>query len=187
MSNLDKVREFHLACDLPVNTGLISELRARLIKEEAEEVMEALILGDVKGLAKELCDLEYVLLGAILEGGPDWENPRQTLYTYDGSSFSDFRKCVDTFIYAKMTELDVSIIRGAVLKVFHCFFPDKDFDTAFAEVHRSNMSKFVDGKCLRREDGKILKGPNFSPADMSFMVPGLEELKRMPEYLNPEK
>jgi len=35
-------------------------------------------------------------------------------------------------------------------------------DECFAEVHRSNMSKTgPDGKALRREDGKILKGPNY--------------------------
>jgi hypothetical protein len=28
-------------------------------------------------------------------------------------------------------------------------------------VFESNMSKFVDGKPLRREDGKILKGPDY--------------------------
>jgi|TARA_B110000285_G_C15050740_1_gene576848 phosphoribosyl-ATP pyrophosphohydrolase len=33
----------------------------------------------------------------------------------------------------------------------------------FDEVHRSNMSKLgEDGKPIYREDGKILKGPNFS-------------------------
>jgi predicted HAD superfamily Cof-like phosphohydrolase len=30
-------------------------------------------------------------------------------------------------------------------------------DKVFEEVHRSNMSKLVDGKVIRREDGKILK------------------------------
>jgi len=39
------------------------------------------------------------------------------------------------------------------------------------EVQRSNMSKFVleDGayKVLRREDGKILKGPTYSPPDLA--------------------
>lgn len=35
-------------------------------------------------------------------------------------------------------------------------------DECFAEVHRSNMSKAgPDGKPMRREDGKILKGPNY--------------------------
>ena len=31
------------------------------------------------------------------------------------------------------------------------------YDDAFNEVHRSNMAKLVDGKVLRREDGKVLK------------------------------
>lgn len=35
-------------------------------------------------------------------------------------------------------------------------------DEIFAEVHASNMSKLdTDGKVLRREDGKVLKGPNY--------------------------
>ena len=35
------------------------------------------------------------------------------------------------------------------------------------EVHRSNMSKLgEDGKPVRRNDGKILKGPNFFPPDL---------------------
>lgn len=38
----------------------------------------------------------------------------------------------------------------------------------FDEVHRSNMSKLgEDGKPIHREDGKILKGPNYSPPNVS--------------------
>lgn len=33
----------------------------------------------------------------------------------------------------------------------------------FRRVHQSNMSKLVDGHALKREDGKILKGPNYKP------------------------
>jgi len=37
-----------------------------------------------------------------------------------------------------------------------------DLDTCFNEVHASNMSKLgEDGKPVYREDGKVLKGPNF--------------------------
>jgi predicted HAD superfamily Cof-like phosphohydrolase len=37
-----------------------------------------------------------------------------------------------------------------------------DLDKVFAEVHRSNMSKLdEDGNPILREDGKILKGPNY--------------------------
>jgi len=37
-----------------------------------------------------------------------------------------------------------------------------DLDECYHEVHRSNMSKLgADGKPLYREDGKVLKGPNY--------------------------
>lgn len=43
---------------------------------------------------------------------------------------------------------------------------------AYAEVHRSNMSKLgANGKPICREDGKVLKGPNYREADMSSLVP----------------
>ena len=42
-----------------------------------------------------------------------------------------------------------------------------DLDECFQEVHASNMSKLgEDGKPIRREDGKILKGPNFFEPDL---------------------
>lgn len=42
-----------------------------------------------------------------------------------------------------------------------------DMDAVFAEVQRSNMSKLGrDGKPILREDGKILKGPDFFLPDI---------------------
>ena len=39
---------------------------------------------------------------------------------------------------------------------------------ALAEVHRSNMSKLgPDGSPIKRPDGKILKGPNYTPPDLA--------------------
>ena len=39
-----------------------------------------------------------------------------------------------------------------------------DLDDSFREVHVSNMSKLSeDGKPIYREDGKVMKGPNFKP------------------------
>jgi predicted HAD superfamily Cof-like phosphohydrolase len=48
-----------------------------------------------------------------------------------------------------------------------------DLDMCFKEVHRSNMSKLgEDGKPIYRKDGKILKGPNYSPADLMKILYG---------------
>lgn len=46
-------------------------------------------------------------------------------------------------------------------------------DVGMAEVQRSNMSKLgEDGKPIYREDGKILKGPNFSEPNLAqFILP----------------
>ena len=46
-----------------------------------------------------------------------------------------------------------------------------DLDKCFAEVHRSNMSKLgEDGEPIYREDGKVLKGPNFSEPDLERVM-----------------
>ena len=45
------------------------------------------------------------------------------------------------------------------------------FDEAFRRVHESNMSKLgPDGKPIYREDGKVLKGPNYKKPDLSDLV-----------------
>ena len=46
-----------------------------------------------------------------------------------------------------------------------------DLDPVFREVHRSNMTKvWEDGTVHRREDGKILKPPTYSPADVARVL-----------------
>ena len=46
-----------------------------------------------------------------------------------------------------------------------------DFDEAFKRVHESNMSKLGDdGKPIRRQDGKILKGPNYKAPTLGDLV-----------------
>lgn len=47
-----------------------------------------------------------------------------------------------------------------------------DIEEAYLEVHRSNMSKLGPGGVpLRREDGKVLKGPDYTEADLTPQVP----------------
>ncbi len=42
-----------------------------------------------------------------------------------------------------------------------------NIEGAMAEVNRSNFSKFVDGKPVFNEHGKIAKGPNYTPPDLT--------------------
>lgn len=39
-----------------------------------------------------------------------------------------------------------------------------DMEPIFQEIHRSNMTKFIDGH--KRADGKWIKGPSYSPANL---------------------
>jgi predicted HAD superfamily Cof-like phosphohydrolase len=46
-----------------------------------------------------------------------------------------------------------------------------NLDACFEEVHDSNMSKLMpDGTVLRREDGKIMKGPNYFQPDLKKVL-----------------
>lgn len=43
-------------------------------------------------------------------------------------------------------------------------------DKLFAEVHRSNMAKLVDGKVIRRSDGKVQKPDGWTPPDVKSIL-----------------
>ena len=92
------------------------ELRLELIREEYEELEEAIENRDLVEVADALTDLLYVVYGA-------------------GHTFG------------------------------------LDLDDCFDEVHASNMSKLGnDGRPLKREDGKVLKGPNFFEPDLKSIL-----------------
>jgi predicted HAD superfamily Cof-like phosphohydrolase len=43
-----------------------------------------------------------------------------------------------------------------------------DIEPIFDEIMRSNMTKFIDGH--RREDGKWVKGPSYTPANIAPLI-----------------
>lgn len=45
-----------------------------------------------------------------------------------------------------------------------------DLDVALDRIQESNLSKLVDGKPLKREDGKVLKGPAYKPPCLIDLV-----------------
>ena len=48
-----------------------------------------------------------------------------------------------------------------------------NLDVCFQEVHGSNMSKLgEDGKPVYREDGKVMKGPNYREPDLESVLGG---------------
>ena len=73
----------------------------------------------------------------------------------------------EEFINAVESEGDENQLKELADLIYVCFqyavsrgWP---LDEAADRIHQSNMSKLVDGKPLRREDGKILKGPHYEP------------------------
>ena len=46
-----------------------------------------------------------------------------------------------------------------------------DLDDCFHEVHRSNMTKLgEDGRPMYRDDGKVMKGPNYEEPDLTQYI-----------------
>jgi len=119
-TNIGRVEEFMRAFGQDVETcpgwTSVSDLRYELIREELEELKQAMDNKDIVEVADALTDLLYVVYGA-------------------GHSFGI------------------------------------NLDLMFAEVHRSNMSKLgEDGNPIHRDDGKVMKGPNYTPPNLKFMM-----------------
>lgn len=77
---------------------------------------------------------------------------------------------------------DVAEVADAIADCFYILIgtaieygiADKLIDV-FNEVHRSNMSKLGEnGKPIYREDGKVLKGPNYSRPELKDILYGTE-------------
>lgn len=118
-SQMQAMTQFHKIFSCAISepwSEELAQLRADLVAEEANEVIEALGVNNREHLAKELADLIYVTLGTALSLGID---------------------------------------------------PVK----AFTVVHQSNLSKLDDGgHPVYREDGKVLKGPNYRPPNLVSAV-----------------
>ena len=58
-----------------------------------------------------------------------------------------------------------------IISGFIKFYSSYVVTEAFARVHESNMSKLgADGKPILREDGKVLKGPNYKKPDLTDLI-----------------
>lgn len=72
---LADVKAFHDACDIPtaptprLPAMARQELRAKLIREETTETLEAIATGNIAKIADGIADSIYVLMGTALEYG----------------------------------------------------------------------------------------------------------------------
>lgn len=131
-----------------------------LVEEEASEVIEALddlsvsvTPENTAALLKEVADLRYVLVGLNAVLISHW----QALLS-DDSGFAIRLKAADDLVSEISDSKDIK-------------FDMETMQKAYYRVHVSNMSKLgEDGKPVRREDGKILKGPNYAAPDLTDLV-----------------
>ena len=144
--SLHSVAEFHNTFGHPVKENPIipdksrCDLRVSLLAEELDELKEAITNDDLVEVADALCDLQYVLAGAILEFGL-------------GGKFEALFGEVHRSNMSKACETQAE----AEATIAH--YAEKGADSYFKEV---------DGKFLvyRKSDNKTLKSVNYSPANL---------------------
>ena len=79
------------------------------------------------------------------------------------------------FINAQANEPYENELKELADLVYVCFQyaenMEWDLEEALHRVHKSNMSKLgLDGKPIRRVDGKVFKGPNYAPPTLTDLI-----------------
>lgn len=148
--SLTSVAEFHKTFDHPVLDAPTipsknrCDLRVELLSEELKELKEAIDNNDLVEVADALCDLQYVLSGAILEFG--------LAEKFEGL-FSEVHRSNMSKACVSMEEAEATVAH-------------------YAEKGFEGYIKEKDGKYLvyRKNDDKTLKSVNYSPADLKSRV-----------------
>jgi hypothetical protein len=129
--------------------SLDPRLWVKLIDEELEEY-RAEKFGTAEHL-KELCDLLYVSTGLAL-----------TAPEHIGMLMRDGERETVIKQQGKVSRLLDSGLEQ---------YGEAVFSEAFARVHDSNMSKLdSNGNPILREDGKVMKGPNYKKPDLTDLL-----------------
>lgn len=150
LDSLNQVAEFHRTFHAPVlDTPQIPaetrcQLRVALLAEELDELRDAIAEKDIVAVADALCDLQYVLSGAVLEFGL-------------GDKFK-----------ALFDEVQRSNMSKACLTVADAEATVAQYQAKGVSCHYVKS----DGKYLvyRDADHKTLKSVNYSPADLAGIL-----------------
>lgn len=130
--------------------SLDSRFWLKMVQEETKELLDALRDEPKENVLKELCDVLYVVSGFNLtskEVGPLMPNEeRKEALMIVTDAFEAYQQASKLFRISTINE-------------------------AFIRVHASNMSKLDEnGKPIKREDGKVMKGPNYAPPVLADLV-----------------
>jgi predicted HAD superfamily Cof-like phosphohydrolase len=148
---LNAVAEFHETFKHPIlPTPQIPsrercKLRVELITEELKELQEGIDNGSITDIADALCDLQYVLSGAILEFG----------------------------LAEKFKELFNEVHRSNMSKACKSMEEAEQTIQFYKEYHNCESYFQQEGDLFlvyRKGDHKVLKSVNYSPADLPGML-----------------
>lgn len=153
LNALSQVAEFHSTFKHPIvaNPALPSKercaLRVELLAEELKELQEAIDDKDIVEIADALCDLQYVLAGAVLEFG-----------------LGDKFKALFDEVHRSNMSKACKTVEEAEATIAH-YKAKNNVDAHYKEV---------DGLYLvyRDSDHKTLKSIAYSPADLKSIVEG---------------
>lgn len=164
-----------------LNDPELMDFRFRLIDEELTELIEARKeMPRGEKFVKELCDLLYVLYGFGIAFGIKLDGTYQehAIFYQNSGLLCRLLGLEESLLDEIHTQKMMGVQSPEYVKqnleelISNCLTYAKqekiDIKACFLEVHRSNMSKLgPDGKPVHREDGKVLKGPNFTPANLT--------------------
>lgn len=153
IDSLNQVGDFHRTFKHPIlekptiPSKIRCDLRVSLIAEELDELRNAIEDQDMVEIADALCDIQYVLSGAVLEFG----------------------------LGGKFKELFDEVQRSNMSKA--CTSEEEAKETVrYYSEERNTPCHYekVDGKYLVYRDGdkKTLKSVNYSPADLKSILDG---------------
>ena len=150
-NGLNDVAKFHDTFSLPIVEKPVipdakrCELRISLLQEELNELKEAIEQNDLVEVADALCDIQYVLSGAILEFG----------------LATDFKTLFDEVQRSNMSKT-CKTMDEAIATQKH-YLETKGTESTIEEK---------DGEFLvyRAGDKKVLKSVKYSPADLKSIV-----------------
>ncbi len=148
---LNQVAEFHRTFKHPIvdAPGIPAadrcNLRVNLLAEEVKELQEAIAAGDLVEIADALCDIQYVLSGAVLEFG---------LADRFATLFNEVQRSNMSKACTTLAEAEATVAYYAEKKSESCYIRE------------------VDGKFLVYRDGdhKTMKSVAYSPAQLAALV-----------------
>ncbi len=148
---LNQVAEFHKTFKAPIlNSPTIPnqqrcELRVSLLAEELKELQEAIAQNDLVEIADALCDLQYVLSGAVLEFG----------------------------LGDKFVDLFDEVQRSNMSKACQSYEDAQETVNYYAQKDGTQAHIVAEGNLFlvyRSADNKVLKSIKYSPANLKEIL-----------------